>query len=85
MLKHNLSTNQIDEKQNCTNSPGTIYKHSNIYKSQRNILKSIENPSKTIVYPNASKIRKDSVDHISVKLEVTDSIKCNACDMWLHK
>lgn len=85
MLKYNSNTNQSDEKQNCTISPETIYKHSNIYMYHRNILKSIENLSKTIVYPNASRIRKDSVDHIIVKLEVTDSIECNACDMWLHK
>ncbi|CAC5387639.1 unnamed protein product [Mytilus coruscus] len=90
MVKYNSNKNQSDEIHKCTNSPETIDKHSNMYMSPRNILKSIENPPKTIVYPNESRNRKDSVDHNICpicELEVTDndSIECNACDMWLHK
>ncbi|VDI62862.1 Hypothetical predicted protein [Mytilus galloprovincialis] len=51
---------------------------------------SIENPPKAIVYPNEPRNRKDSIDHYInpvCELAVTDSesIECNACDMWLHK
>ncbi|CAC5389756.1 unnamed protein product [Mytilus coruscus] len=80
----------VVEPRQCTNSPETIDKHSNIHWSPGNIVKSIENPPKTIVNPNESRNRKDSVDHNICpicELEVTDSdsIECNVCDMWLHK
>ncbi|VDI74346.1 Hypothetical predicted protein [Mytilus galloprovincialis] len=61
-----------------------------MYMSPRNILMSIENPPKTIVNPNEPRNRKDSINHNICPVSdfaVTDSesIECNACDMWLHK
>ncbi|VDI71391.1 Hypothetical predicted protein [Mytilus galloprovincialis] len=89
MVNNNTNKDQSDDINKSTNSPLTIDNHSIMYMSPRNILMSIENPPKTIVYPEPRN-RKDSIDHnicpiCELAVTDSDSIECNACDMWLHK
>ncbi|CAG2232335.1 unnamed protein product [Mytilus edulis] len=89
MVNNNTNKDQSDEINKSTNSPLTIDNHSIMYMSPRNILMSIENPQTTIVYPEPRN-RKDSIDHnicpvCELAVTDSDSIECNACDMWLHK
>ncbi|CAG2236432.1 unnamed protein product [Mytilus edulis] len=88
-VNNNTNKDQSDELNNSTNSPLTIDNNSIMSMSPRNILLSIENPPKTIVYPEPRN-RKDSKDNnicpiCELAVTDSDSIECNACDMWLHK
>ncbi|VDH89816.1 Hypothetical predicted protein [Mytilus galloprovincialis] len=89
MVNNNTNKDQSDELNNSTNSPLTIDNNSIMSMSPRNILMSIGNPPKTIVYPEPRN-RKDSIDNnicpiCELAVTDSDSIECNACDMWLHK